>query len=393
MQTIYIDISNKGIIPTIYTKQGDIGRKFEVVFKESNLPYSIPSGSMFSAWYKGDSGEGNYTDIGEKSAFAVGTDRVVVEIIPQMLAAPGNGFFCLVLSKVDGGQIGSWNIPYLCEEVPGFYSEEATAYYTAFSSVLEGLRKNPENIVIDKTLSNSGEAADAKVTGEKIKELQESIEGLETPGGITDEEFAAKVEQIIAADIDSDGNINAVIESVANNVVIQNLQDLDVIREDENLGDYSLNVVTKEQHDEDINWAVGEAVANALVAATDEIYENVYNKAEADAKIAETKAVIVTVDGNTPSHTSQQIYALIQAGKVVYLQLWGNTYVVCSACTEGEAKFENSIVTNITGADGKSYSAQRFRLYFIKGDKYSGNNTDVPSKDYVDAQILYYLNQ
>lgn len=172
MQTIYIDISNKGVIPTLYTKQGDIGRKFIVVFKEYGMPYSIPNDAMFSVWYKGASGEGNYTDIGEKSAFEINDDSVTVEIISQMLGNPGGGFICLVLSKVDGGQIGSWNIPYICEEVPGFGSEEATVYYTAFSKTLEGLRKNPENIVVDSTLSNSGEAADAKATGQRIEEAK-----------------------------------------------------------------------------------------------------------------------------------------------------------------------------------------------------------------------------
>lgn len=392
MQTIYIDISNKGIIPTIYTKQGDIGRKFEVIFKESNLPYSIPSDSVFSAWYKGDSGEGNYTDIDERSAFEVDGDRVVVELISQMLGVPGSGFICLVLSKADGGQIGSWNIPYVCEEVPGFDSEEATAYYTAFSSVLEGLRKNPENIAIDKTLSNSGEAADAKVTGEKIKELQESIEGLETPGGITDEEFVAKVERIVATDIDNGGYIRVSVESVANECVVTNLQDLGVIR-----GDYSLNVVTNEQlgiETQALYDYVDQERDLAIERAVEQVFLDAYTKTEVDAKVAEGKAVIVTVSGSTPSHTSQQIFSLIQAGKVVYLELWGNTYTLCTACTASEAKFENSYITSTTGADGKSYQAQQFRVYLIKNGVFNnGQAVTVPGTDYINAQIAHALGQ
>lgn len=30
MQTIYLDISNKCIIPTIHAKQGDVGRKYNL---------------------------------------------------------------------------------------------------------------------------------------------------------------------------------------------------------------------------------------------------------------------------------------------------------------------------------------------------------------------------
>ena len=85
MQTIYLDISNKGVIQTIYAKQGDVGRKFEVILNDSGLPYVHTSGSAFSVWYSGTSGEGNYTDIGDKSAFSVNGNKVAVELISQML--------------------------------------------------------------------------------------------------------------------------------------------------------------------------------------------------------------------------------------------------------------------------------------------------------------------
>lgn len=105
----------------------------------------------------------------------------------------------------------------------------------------------------------------------------------------------------------------------------------------------------------------------------------------------DSNVVVVTVDGSTPSHTSQEIYDLIQAGKVVYLQLWGNTYTLCTACTASEAKFENSYVSSITGADGKSYSAQAFRLFIIKNGTYAATSTTIPSQTYVDAQIAAAL--
>lgn len=146
MQTIYLDISNKGVIPTIYAKQGDVGRKFRVLFTNSGLPYDL-EGSLFSVWYKGDSGEGNYTHIGENSAFSIQKNTVEVEMITQMLSVCGNGIICLVLSNNDK-QIGSWNIPYICEEVPGFESEPANEYYTAFSETVEEL-----NSLIGKTIS------------------------------------------------------------------------------------------------------------------------------------------------------------------------------------------------------------------------------------------------
>lgn len=162
MQTIYLDISNKGVIPTIYAKQGDVGRKFRIVFTNAGLPYNLEN-CLFSAWYQGDSGEGNYTQIGEDSAFVVDGNCVEVELITQMLSVPGCGELSLVLSD-ENTQIGSWNIPYICEEKPGANSEKAEAYYTAFTEVIESAKK----FTIDKTLTKSGFPADAAETGRQI---------------------------------------------------------------------------------------------------------------------------------------------------------------------------------------------------------------------------------
>lgn len=145
MQTIYLDISNKGVVPTIYAKQGDVGRKFEVVFTDSGIPYSIPTNAKISIWYEGDSGVGNYTDIGENSAIAIGENKAVVELITQMLSEDGEGIVCLVMNA-GNNQIGSWNIRYLCERVPGFDSERSKEYYTAFSKTVESLKQVTENL-------------------------------------------------------------------------------------------------------------------------------------------------------------------------------------------------------------------------------------------------------
>ena len=162
MQTIYLDISNKGVVPTVYAKQNDVGRKFAVILTDSGLPYIPEIGSVFSVWYKGASGEGNYTDIGNKSAFSLNGNKVEVEMIVQMLSAHGDGILCLTLNSPDGNQISSWNIPYMCEMVPGSESEKAEEYYTAFSKALEELSYP------DETLSISGKAADSAAVGKSL---------------------------------------------------------------------------------------------------------------------------------------------------------------------------------------------------------------------------------
>jgi hypothetical protein len=159
MQTIYLDISNKGVIPTIYAKQGDVGRRFQVVLTDSGVPYVPTSGSAFSVWYSGASGEGNYTDVGDKSAFSVNGNKVAVEMIAQMLSNDGDGILSLVLNDPNGNQVSTWNIPYCCESVPGAESEKAESYYTAFSQAVENLPYP------DTSLSVAGKAADSAAVG------------------------------------------------------------------------------------------------------------------------------------------------------------------------------------------------------------------------------------
>lgn len=162
MQTIYLDISNCGVTPVVYAKQGDVGRKVEIVLTNSGLPYEPEAGSAFSAWFSGDSGVGNYTDIGDHSAFSVSGNKVTMELITQMLQNAGKGIMCLVLSRAGGDQIGLWNIPYICEGIPGAGSEHAKDYYTAFSQAVAALPYP------DASLSVTGKAADAAATGKAL---------------------------------------------------------------------------------------------------------------------------------------------------------------------------------------------------------------------------------
>lgn len=137
MQIIELDLSNKLTreedYPTIHAKQGDVGRKFKVVLTDCGQNYLIPEGAVFSVWYFGTSGEGNYSAIGDRSAFLVEGNSVIVEIITQMLQNSGGGSLCLLIHGTDGEQIGLWNIPYKVEAVKGIQSKGASVYYSALS--------------------------------------------------------------------------------------------------------------------------------------------------------------------------------------------------------------------------------------------------------------------
>lgn len=138
MQTIHLDISNKGVYSCIYAKQGDVGRKFCLIVTNNGVPYECEE-ALVSVWYKGDSGEGNYTDIGESSAIEIRGNKITVSMIQQMLTNPGGGVLSLSITDDDGNQIGLWNIDYCVEEKPGANSEEAKQYYDAFSKSTEQL--------------------------------------------------------------------------------------------------------------------------------------------------------------------------------------------------------------------------------------------------------------
>ena len=157
MQTINLDLSVKSIVPILYAKQAEVGRKFKVILTDNGSQYVVPTGADVSIWFDGASGAGNYTDIGEQSAISVSGNEITVEMITQMLAKPGNGNICLVINTANGTQIGTWNIPYFCEGVPGAGSPAAQNYYTAFSKAVADMKGGIAEEVIKELPRYNGE--------------------------------------------------------------------------------------------------------------------------------------------------------------------------------------------------------------------------------------------
>lgn len=185
MQTIHLDISEKSAQCQLFTKQGDVGRKFKVVLTNAGEAYAIPEGAVLSVWYSGTGGEGNYTHIDQSSAFVIDGNTVQVEIIAQMTAVRGGGELCLIINSADGSQIGLWNIPFITEAVPGADSETAQNYYTAFSQTVDQLSGDVKTVAqemtkfaIDPTLSKAGRPADAAAAGAAIAAERARIDQL-----------------------------------------------------------------------------------------------------------------------------------------------------------------------------------------------------------------------
>ncbi len=170
MQEIHLDLGYRNLPIAIQTKQGDVGRKFKAIITDCDKPYIIPEDSVISVWYEGAGGGGNYTAIDGRPAAVVTGNTAIIELIPQMLAQSGGGNLCLVLYDAQGNQIGTWNVLYVCEFVPGIDSPEATDYFTAMSEIARQVLTAAEKMEVDNTLTEEGKAADAKAVGDALAE-------------------------------------------------------------------------------------------------------------------------------------------------------------------------------------------------------------------------------
>lgn len=199
MQTVNLDLSKKEITPLLYAKQADVGRKFKVILTDGGKAYPLSGGATVSVWYTGASGEGNYTDIGADSAVSVSGNEIIVEMIAQMLANYGVGTVCIVIHTADGEQLGTWNIPYMVEPLPGIGSTAAKDYFTAFSKAVETLPYP------DASLSAPGKAADAAATGAALAG--------KAPAGYFEQAFE------VTSEDDLNTKLSSVLATMSNNSV------------------------------------------------------------------------------------------------------------------------------------------------------------------------------
>ena len=182
MQNIVVDIAQNGVSSTLFFKQGDVNRTFQVTVTDNGMPYDVQSAELVSVWYSGSSGEGIYTDAGEESACAVEGNVITVKVIEPMIAKKGAGTLCLMLSHPDGTQLGLWNIIYHVEGVPGYESPEAMSYYNALGrmirqvkEVAEELKNTTPTIETDTSLTVWGMPADAGEVGDRLQTMENKM--------------------------------------------------------------------------------------------------------------------------------------------------------------------------------------------------------------------------
>lgn len=115
MQTIHLDISSKGVAPTIYAKQGDVGRQFAVVISDGSVLYNIPENASVTVFYQTLKND----NAGSFESVVFDGSRIVVTMSQEITGTHGDGILCLTISHENGEEISTWNIPYNIEIKPG----------------------------------------------------------------------------------------------------------------------------------------------------------------------------------------------------------------------------------------------------------------------------------
>ena len=187
MQKIRIDFDNPGLPQHINAVENDSqSRFFQATLYENGKAYTAPEGATYSIMYRGfgPQNQGWYDTIndgaGKRAACAVAGNVVTCEIARQALQVPGHVSIVLCVTTGKGYMLKSWPIECDCKndrydstvEIESFLyiTQVSNADWNQAIQAWEDLKNT-----IDPTLSVSGKAADAKVTGDKVGELKEEI--------------------------------------------------------------------------------------------------------------------------------------------------------------------------------------------------------------------------
>lgn len=192
MQKIRIDFDNPGLQQHISAVENDSqSRFFQAMLYENGKAYTAPEGATYSIMYRGfgPQNQGWYDTIndgaGKRAACAVSGNVVTCEIARQALQVPGHVSIVLCVTTGKGYMLKSWPIECDCKndrydsttEIESFFyvTSVSNASWMQAIQAVEELKNT-----IDPTLSLSGKAADAKATGDVLKEETERAKGVES---------------------------------------------------------------------------------------------------------------------------------------------------------------------------------------------------------------------
>lgn len=187
MQKVRIDFDNPGLPQHISAVENDSqSRFFQATLYENGKAYTAPEGAAYSIMYHGfgPQNQGWYDTIndgaGKRAACNVSGNVVTCEIARQALQVPGHVSIVLCVTTGKGYMLKSWPIECDCKndrydstaEIQSFFyvTQVSNADWNRAIQALEELKNT-----IDPTLSLSGKAADAKATGDAVRDVRDDL--------------------------------------------------------------------------------------------------------------------------------------------------------------------------------------------------------------------------
>lgn len=191
---IRIDLANQGgldFLSTIHAVQGDAYSRL-VAFELYNggEKYTPPEGTTAIVRYRKEDGtRGNYDVLPDgSSAYTINGNMLTVALAPQLCVVPG--LVQLAVGLISGNaEINTFSVRLVVQPNPGITYQSESHLKLAGTVADSGWEPNvylgtddDGNVTAlgstDKTLTQSGRAADAKATGDAVGELKEDLDTL-----------------------------------------------------------------------------------------------------------------------------------------------------------------------------------------------------------------------
>lgn len=200
-------MANREQIPRVYAKQGDINsRVIKLTLYSNSLSWTPPAGSVFAVRYKKLDGTGGlYDELPDGStAISQSTNTLNVTLAPQVLTVPGDVRIDVMISA-GASVVATFNLVVCVQESPINNADlESQDYYKVASleqinGALDDLQASVgecvrtvngiapdengnveipvgEGVALDATLTQAGQAADAKAVGDRLDLILDDIQ-------------------------------------------------------------------------------------------------------------------------------------------------------------------------------------------------------------------------
>ena len=112
MESIYLDVTPRGVNPTVYTSQGDANRSIGVYLIENGLPYELSGSETLTLNIK--TSEGEYL---EQELTNAGGNFIEISLESELSVKAGANY-CKIIIETDDIKIGSSAFWVLVEKQP-----------------------------------------------------------------------------------------------------------------------------------------------------------------------------------------------------------------------------------------------------------------------------------